>query len=527
MSLTKTKTELSIQDYCKPENRYRFINDLMFDLHLGDTPPKDKSTTWIWPKQQEIIDSVYKYKNTIVVSANGIGKTFIGSVLVPPLLCSNEDTIILTTAPTWKQVEKLLWGEIKARFRNSKRVLTNAAINNTEIKISEKWYAIGLSTNEEENFQGFHAKKIIVIIDEASGVDRMIWKAISGIVNSDNAKLLAIGNPNSKDSRFYEVTQMKNYHVITIPATEHPNYIAGEKIYQKYRDAWDDFDEDKKLELMQPANLIEGALSWLGVKSIEDDYGIDSQVYQVRVMAQFPNEDDDTLIPYSAVIRHIVTDDDKIPLDQLVNGACDISRSGNAETVMTLRKGYYVLPQEIWKKKDGEETANMIEFHAKEYPQYNCIMIDADGVGGPVYDNCSVRKNMRVSDFHGGLPSSDPSKWLNKRSELLWKLRMKFIDKDRLSILIPNDPILIAQITTIKFHLNAKGVICAETKDDMLKRGVKSPDRLDSLMMSEAAMSTLNEDLMISGKEVTQLESITEDDSDGFVFVNGLIKQDF
>ena len=176
------------------ENPDQFIDSCMFKAHFGPTPPPEKDRIWIFPKLHETLQSVRRNKNTVVVSCNGFGKTFIASVTAAEFLCLNKDSIVITTAPTWKQVEMLLWGEIRSRFNNARKKLVSCPVNLTSIKISDKWYAIGLSTDKEEQFQGFHAKKILVIIDEASGVDRKIYKAISGIVNNDNARLLAIGN---------------------------------------------------------------------------------------------------------------------------------------------------------------------------------------------------------------------------------------------------------------------------------------------------------------------------------------------
>lgn len=522
----KPKEVRDAKFYCDPDNRYEFINDFMFDLHRGATPPNNTFSTWIWPKQEEIIDSVYKNKNTVVVSANGVGKTFIASVISAMWLVTEPDTIIITTAPTWMQVEKLLWGEIRSRFNTSKKPLVSVAVNQTSIKIDDKWYAIGLSTDQEERFQGFHGKRVLVIIDEASGVDRRIWKAISGIVNSDEAKLLVIGNPNTKDCRFFEVSQLSNYNTITITAFDHPNVMAGKFLYEKYADKWDTFNEEQRLKLMQPANIIPGAVTFLGVQAIADDYGKDSQVYQVRVNAQFPSEEDDVLIPYSDIIRHIRTEKDEKPKHAPI-GALDVARMGDCETVLTWRYGAWVDDQQIWKKKDLEETSDLVVVYAQSRTMYEYINIDADGMGSGLYDNLYKRNRARVREFHGGLPAKSVttivdtdtkkggqlSKFVNRRSELYWALRMKFIDKNRETILIPNDPILIAQLNSLKFYLNAKGQIQVESKDSLMGRGIKSPDRADSLMMSEDISGENNLDNYSAGGSVEMYDDFSVEDS--------------
>lgn len=470
-------------------NPLRYINDFI------QTIGKEPGNLYLWPKQTEIINSVKKNKKTIVVSANGIGKTFIAAKVAAWFLMTHSPSIVLTTAPTWAQVERLLWGEIRTTFKSSKRKLTSATINKTSIAIKDKWYAVGLSTNQEERFQGTHEGHVLVIVDEASGVDRTIFKSISGIINSAGAKLLAIGNPNKLDSRFYELTNLPGYNVINVPATEHPNYKAGKRIRKKYsQEAWDALDDNDKERVMAPANIIPGALSYLGCEEIAADYGRDSAVYRVRVLGMFPEDDEEGLIPYSSIMNHIATEEDMLNAAGPLEASLDVARLGKDKSVLTYKRGKTVLKQIEWSKKDAYELSNLVRQEVTHKEGLIRLTIDCGGVGGPVYDILKHDKdlkdaNVRLIAFDGANSPKDKKHFTNCRAETYWELRKLFENPKRETILIPNDQKLIAQLSSIKWETQRQsGKIQLENKDKMNK----SPDNADSLMMLFKKSNNIN-----------------------------------
>ena len=87
-------------------------------------------------------------------------------------------------------------------------------------------YAYGFSTNTEDRFQGFHSGNILVIVDEASGVDEFIYYAIEGVTTADNSKLLLIGNPHGYAGTFYNAfnKNRKQFHTVHISAFDTPAF---------------------------------------------------------------------------------------------------------------------------------------------------------------------------------------------------------------------------------------------------------------------------------------------------------------
>src|SRR5579872_2442996 len=114
----------------------------------------------IWAKQQEILQSVVTHPRTAVKAAHSSGKTFVAAALVLWWITCNKEAIAVTTAPTWMQVKRLLWGEIRRLAYHAKIDYPKPAA--ASLSIGPNRYAIGLSTNEGVRLQGFHAEKVLI-----------------------------------------------------------------------------------------------------------------------------------------------------------------------------------------------------------------------------------------------------------------------------------------------------------------------------------------------------------------------------
>ena len=183
----------------------------------------------LWPLQAEILRSVRDNMRTAVRSCHGIGKTFTAAMCILWFLYTRPKAIVLSTAPTWRQVEKLIWKEIRSAYRESVVPLGGNLLPKTpELHlIHDEWYAAGLSTNEPDRFQGFHEEHILVIVDEAAGVNLEIYEAIEGILTSSGARLLLIGNPTAIGTPFYDAfTKNIGYKTFHVSAFDTPNFTA-------------------------------------------------------------------------------------------------------------------------------------------------------------------------------------------------------------------------------------------------------------------------------------------------------------
>src|SRR5256885_15883562 len=122
-----------------------------------------------WPMQDEIVKSVFTNKLTAVKTGNSAGKSFIAARIALTFLSLFEGSIVITTAPTYRQVKDVLWREFASAVKLSKLKLTDNEVRQTGLDVAEDWFAVGLSTKNPGNFYGYHAAHILVIVDEAGG----------------------------------------------------------------------------------------------------------------------------------------------------------------------------------------------------------------------------------------------------------------------------------------------------------------------------------------------------------------------
>src|SRR5712692_450707 len=136
---------------------------------------------YVWSKQCDILQSVATHARTAVKACHASGKTFTAAEAVLWWITRYTDGIAVTTAPTWTQVESLLWGEIRKAVippaRGGTCRLTYPEPATTKLKLAEGRYALGLSTNKGVRFQGFHGR-LLIVLDEAPGVLPEIYEAI-------------------------------------------------------------------------------------------------------------------------------------------------------------------------------------------------------------------------------------------------------------------------------------------------------------------------------------------------------------
>lgn len=176
-----------------------------------------------WSMQDQIIESVFKNQRTTVKSCHGVGKSYISSKTALAFLFAFPNSIVVTTAPTFRQVENILWREIRQAASQAKIPLGGNMLK-TKYEIDEKWYAIGISSDKDDNFQGFHAEHLLVIADEASGIPERTLNVIEALMTSQSTHQLLIGNPTQTLGTFYDSHKSPLYNKISISCFDTPNF---------------------------------------------------------------------------------------------------------------------------------------------------------------------------------------------------------------------------------------------------------------------------------------------------------------
>jgi phage terminase large subunit len=439
----------------------------------------------LWAKQLEVVRSVWTNTRTAVKSCHSSGKTRIAAGILLGFMYGNEGAKGFTTAPTWRQVQEQIWGEIRTLYKGSKAPLPGKVMNGRPIlRIQGPWYAEGISTREPEKVQGIHAPYIIAIVDEASGISERIFDGIKGNLASGTARMLLLGNPTIPSGEFYDAFHKKShmYNCISISAWDTPNLKHLKKEFDSII-----LPKDKIAFLKAQPAPVPYLITPLFVAEIIEEFGEDSPYYHVRVLGEFPSAAPDQLIALAWIEqsnRKWVDlkpeekwweDVPKYKTGPITIGA-DIARYGDCETVFYARMGNVFAPPVVMTKFDTVEVAARLKLYMQTiYADY--VNIDEVGLGAGVVD--MMKPMSGTCGINVGLPPKDKEKFNNLRSESFWHLREKF---EKGELIVPDDDRTKGQLSTMKYSLRQKLVV--EGKDDMRMRGVKSPDRADAMCLS-------------------------------------------
>ncbi len=430
--------------------------------------PDDK----LWSMQERVFLSVFNNRYTSVKAANGVGKSFIAGRIVPCFMLAWPGCEVVTTATTWDQVAKVLWKEIRDAHQRSK-ISIGGKLLDTELKLNDSgWMAYGLSTNKRESFQGHHSNPILVIEDEASGVDQMIDEGTRSLITSEGSRLLKIGNPIDPVGHFFDSFQPGSlFNTLSISAYDSPNFTAfGITEIDVLNGTWQD-----KITGPLPYPQLPSP-QWVADRLQE--YGAESGWYQCFVKGEFPQQSADSLISLAwcvDAVRRTEVQGSKTGI------GVDVARFGSDETVIVLYDKGRVEILDAAVGQDTMRTAGKAKHYAE---QYRCpVGVDDIGVGGGVSDRLR-EQGIRVIPFLANERSLKWGNYANRSTYSMWQIREVLRTG---KIILPNDNKLISQLTARKYKIASDGQIQLESKEDMRKRGLSSPDRADSLAIAYTA----------------------------------------
>jgi len=458
--------EVPVQDYTEEVLELQKLGQTRPDLWIEQV-----FRCRLWGKQAEVARSVMENTRTAVRSCSGSGKSFIAARVALAFLHNFEPSTVISTAPTFRQVELILWREIAAA-QGQASIRLGGDLTNVRLDITENWFAVGLSTDHPERFQGFHNENILVIGDEASGLPETIYSALENPMATGNAHELLIGNPTQPVGPFRDCFTSPLYQTFHISAFDTPNFTALGITREDIRDgAWEKKVGDK---VMPYPGLV--SPRWVAERLIE--WGEGSYLWLVYVEGEFPGSGVNTLFHLpdveAAVERTIESEGDKI-------SSLDVSRYGDSETVFAVRQGDHVFEMAAWSHADTTHTAGRTARHIRlNNPTYN--FVDSVGVGGGVADMLKA-EDISITDFNAGAVAVDKERYGNRRAELFWYLSRKFVEG---TIDIPDDGKLKSQLCDIRYRYDQRGRMWIETKEEAKARGSRSPDRADALMMTYA-----------------------------------------
>jgi phage terminase large subunit len=407
-------------------------------------------------QQWEASRAIVQKRRVSIRSGHGTGKSTFMAWCVLWFLACYFPCKVPCTAPTSHQLEDVLWSEIAKWHR---KLLDRMPSLGAQFEWSagafrmasakSESFAVARTSRPErpEALQGFHAEHILFLIDEASGVSDNVFEVAEGALSTDGAFVVMAANPTRQSGYFFD-----SHH--------------------KMRSAW-------------------AALHWNGEKSpmvsrdyianMAKKYGTQSSVYKVRVLGEFVGAADGVIsleLCEAARIREVDQSG-----NQTIWGV-DVARFGDDSSSLAKRRGNWQLdPVQEWWGKDVMQTTGLVKAEWDKTPEKQrpvAINVDVIGIGAGVVDRL---KELGLP-VHGINVAEAPAinavegRQFNRlRDELWWRCREWL---ERRDCKFADDDDTIAELTTPTYTILSNGLIQVERKDDMKKRGVKSPNRADA-----------------------------------------------
>jgi hypothetical protein len=438
---------------------------------------REKLDEHFWSKQVEIAESVRDRRLTAVQSCHGVGKSFSVSRLACWWLDTHPpgEARVVTTAPTGDQVKAILWSEINGAFAKAaaRGNPFPGRINEVEWKLGKQLIAFGRKPSDynPHAFQGIHAKYVLVILDEACGVNKQFWTAASAIATGEHCRIVAVGNPDDPGSQFARVCgNSDRWHTIRISAFDTPNF-TGEQVPEALRSMLVGHDY---------------------VDDMAAEFGEQSPVYISKVLGLFPSDAEDGVVRLSALRACAQPREAAPPPEQLlpVELGVDLGAGGD-ETCIRERRGIMVGREWRTRDRDPITVANLI-VEAIRTTHATAVKVDSIGIGWGIVGTLRERRqqNQHTADVIGvnvGTASSQPARFPRLRSQIWWEIGRQ-LSEDRgwdFSGLDADDrERLISQLTAPKYAHDSSRRIVVEKKEETKKRLGRSPDNADALLLA-------------------------------------------
>jgi hypothetical protein len=406
------------------------------------------------PFQEDAMLGLATDDRVSIRSGHGVGKSALASWAALWFLSTHYPAKVPITAPTAHQLEDVLHPEIgmwlsrmpvdlKQQFvlKADKLALRDAPQD------SFAAFRTGNKANPEA-LQGFHSENILFVLDEASGIDDVVFEVAEGALSTPGARVLMTGNPTRAQGYFYDShhSMRADWHTLRV-SCEDSGRVAPEYVERMKR------------------------------------YGVESNVFRVRVLGEFPTSDADSIIPLewaeAAVGREVA------PISGKRAWGLDVARFGDARTALAKRwNNVLEEPIKSWRQKDTMQVCGLLMNEYEEAAvKPDDIFIDVIGIGAGVVDRCK-EMGLPVRGINVAERPSVSDRYMRYRDELWFKGREWFESRE---CVIPDDGELIGELTTVAYEITSTGKIQVVSKEKMRRDGKPSPDLADAFLLTFAA----------------------------------------
>ena len=469
--------------------------------------------------QKKIMLSVVENETTNVQSCHGVGKTYTAALLV--IWCVFAwGGLAVTTAPTKRQVEELLWGEIR-KFYDSRQDKLGGARLITKLRLSEDARAYGFTArqNDSNGFQGIHKPRMLLIEDEACGISSDIDEAAESCLTGDENKMLRIGNPIAPGTPFQSACRKSH---IRVAAWSHPNVVWAYQLEDdgihrlkpelkphildkegkvRKQSEWGQLATEEMRSHLERCSAVEikGAISVSWIERHRDREG--TAFWESRVEGRFPLDNAFSVIPrrYFLMARaKYEKEADRI--EKIIDSkshkpryGLDVGDGGDPHAlsiwdrhVLLSVKNQVTFGDEL----DSGRAAGMVMYEINTRGK-GAVAVDNIGVGaGALY----VLKAQKISarGINWGKSPADTERFANLKAEQFWLLR-EAMERGEVAI-APMDEETETELqddwAETYYELLPTGKIKIEAKEKTKAKLGRSPNLGDAAIYGYFAQST-------------------------------------
>jgi len=461
MTLTRLRELRTLQQQVGERRAQQWVNDPV--RWVQDCVKFDEGEGLTGYQEAELA-ALAEHRKVSVRGPRGSGKTMPAALVFWWFVCTREllgvDWKIPSTAGSWDQVRLYLWPEIHKWYRRIDWDTVGIAkpqkgrdLLTYHLKLAHG-EGFGKATDDPELIEGAHASHMLVIIDEGKSVVDGIWDAVEGFFASPGVYYaFALSTPGAPVGRFHDIHTrrpgLQDWYPIKVSIEE---AIEGGRVTEQWRS-----DREKQ-------------------------WGPESQLYRCHVLAEFAGEEDGT-IPLAWVEAAI--DRWKLPEKPVCRRlGVDVADTGSNLTVIAFRDGDCLYRIDTFTDGDVLDHAERVKTRAQRGTQ---VVIDSIGVGAGTAAALKRVQTLTTLPFVAskGTKRRDKSgemRFTNLRSAAWWNLRELLAPPSMIQL--PNDPLLIGDLTAPRWREMAGGKIQIESKDDISKRLGRSTDVGDAIVQS-------------------------------------------
>lgn len=396
------------------------------------------------------------HRRLSIRSGHGVGKGTWLSWIIPWFCCTRAPFKVGVTAPSAPQLHDALMGDVRRSFNQlppAWRDLFDINLDRVTLKASPDDCFVTARTSradKPESLQGIHSANVLLVVDEASGVDEAVFEAAVGSMSTPGAITILTSNPTRATGHFWRTHNLE-------------------------RDRW----WTRRVTCQESPRVAREF-----IEEIADRHGVDSNEYRIRVMGEFPLAEDDTLIPASLVDSAMQRDAGLDFLTQPEIWGLDVSRFGSAESVLIKRRGTRVLePPRRWGGIDTMALAGIVKREFDLQPpasRPSLISVDVIGIGAGVVDRL-MEQGLPIFGCNVGEVPSVAGRFSRLRDEL-WVRCREWLESR--AVQLPYDDRLRADLCSPRVSYLSDGRMLVESKAQMRSRGVASPDAADALCLT-------------------------------------------